>query len=105
MFSWFGRVSFVPYSKVQDFAVHLRNGYLMGSCCRACGYQTFPPRADCPECLSGEFEFVEYSGRGRVWSHRRIDAAPPGIDTPEQYAAFVRRIKARSAESGGSPSR
>ena len=23
MFSWFGRVSFVPFSKVQDFAVHL----------------------------------------------------------------------------------
>ena len=66
MFSWFGRVSFVPFSKVQDFAVHLRNGYLMGTKCTACGYQTFPPRADCPECMSEEFEFVEYSGKGKV---------------------------------------
>ncbi len=31
MFSWFGKVSFVPYSKVSDFAVHLKDGRLMGS--------------------------------------------------------------------------
>ena len=65
MFSWFGRVSFVPYSKVSDFAVHLKNGRLMGSVCSDCGFATFPPRADCPECLSGAFEFSERNGRGR----------------------------------------
>jgi uncharacterized OB-fold protein len=89
MFSWFGRVSFVPYSKVQDFAVHLKNGYLMGSRCTACGYQTFPPRADCPECMSDEFEFVEYSGRGTVWTHTRIDAPPTGFDDDVPYTCVV----------------
>ena len=89
MFSWFGRVSFVPYSKVQDFAVFLRNGYLMGSRCRDCGFQTFPPRADCPECLSGEFEFVEYSGKGTVWTYTRIDAAPTGFDEDAPYTCVV----------------
>ena len=52
MFSWFGRVSFVPYSKVSDFAVHLKDGRLMGSRCKGCGYKTFPPVADCPKCMS-----------------------------------------------------
>jgi len=89
MFSWFGRVSFVPYSKVQDFAIHLKNGYLMGSRCKACGFQTFPPRADCPECLSEEFEFVEYSGKGVVWTHTRIDAAPTGFDDDVPYTCVV----------------
>ena len=89
MFSWFGRVSFVPFSKVQDFAVHLRNGYLMGTRCEACGYQTFPPRADCPECMSGEFEFVEYSGKGQVWTHTRIAAAPTGLDDDVPYTCVV----------------
>ncbi len=28
--SWFGKVNFVPYSKVSDFAVHLKDGRLMG---------------------------------------------------------------------------
>jgi uncharacterized OB-fold protein len=89
MFSWFGRVSFVPYSKVQDFAVHLRNGYLMGSRCKACGFRTFPPRADCPECMAGAFEFVEYSGRGRVWTFTRIDAAPTGFEADVPFTCVV----------------
>ncbi len=89
MFGWFGRVSFVPFSKVQDFAVHLRNGHLMGTKCRACGFQTFPPRADCPECLSGDYEFVEYSGKGTVWTHTRIEAAPTGFESEVPYTCVV----------------
>jgi len=54
MFSWFGKVSFVSYTKVSDFAVHLKDGRMMGSVCKDCGYTTFPPRADCPQCLSGK---------------------------------------------------
>lgn len=89
MFSWFGRVSFVPYSKVQDFAVHLKDGRLMGSRCKQCGYKIFPPRADCPQCMSGEFEFVEYSGKGTVWTYTRIDAAPTGFDRDVPYTCVV----------------
>jgi len=85
MFSWFGKVSFVPYSKVADFAVHLKNGRLMGSACKKCGYKTFPPRADCPECLAGEFEFKEYSGRGKLFTHTLISAAPTGFDEVAPY--------------------
>jgi uncharacterized protein len=89
MFSWFGKVSFVPYSKVQDFAVHLKDGRLMGSRCTECGYQTFPPRADCPECMSDGFEFVEYTGKGTLFTHTRIDAAPTGFDDMVPYTIAV----------------
>ena len=89
MFSWFGKVSFVPYSKVQDFAVHLKDGRLMGSTCKGCGFTTFPPRADCPECNGGEFEFKEYSGKGEVWTHSTIAAAPTGFDDVAPYTIAV----------------
>ncbi|MHC4079218.1 MAG: Zn-ribbon domain-containing OB-fold protein [Planctomycetota bacterium] len=89
MFSWFGKVSFVPYTKISDFAVHLKNGRLMGSACKSCGYLTFPPRADCPECLSGEFEYREYSGKGRVYTHTLISAAPTGFDDDVPYHIAV----------------
>ena len=89
MFSWFGRVNFVPYTKVSEFGVHLKNGYLMGSKCTKCGYQTFPPRADCPECMHGEFEFVEYSGKGKVWTHTRIEAAPTGFENDVPFTVVV----------------
>lgn len=89
MFSWFGKVSFVPYSKVADFAVHLKDGRIMGTKCKKCGYQTFPPRADCPKCLSGDFEFVEYSGKGKVYTYSTISALPAGFDDMGEYTCTV----------------
>jgi uncharacterized OB-fold protein len=89
MFSWFGKVSFVPYSKVSDFAVHLKDGRLMGTTCKQCGYTTFPPRADCPECMSGEYAFKEYSGAGTVHTFSVISAAPTGFDDVAPYTVVV----------------
>jgi uncharacterized OB-fold protein len=89
MFSWFGKVSFVPYSKVSDFAVHLKGGRLMGSVCSDCGFASFPPRADCPDCLSGEFAFSERSGRGTIYTYSTIAAAPTGFDDEVPYTVAV----------------
>ena len=89
MFSWFGKVSFVPYTKVSDFAVHLKDGRLMGSRCKGCGYKTFPPVADCPKCMSGEFEFVEYEGRGTLHTFTKISAAPTGFEGVVPYTIAV----------------
>lgn len=89
MFEWFGLVSFVPHTKVSDFTVHLRAGRLMGSRCQGCGFRSFPPRADCPECRSGDFEFVEISGKGTLVTHTRIDAAPAGFEDVAPYTLGV----------------
>lgn len=89
MFSWFGKVSFVPYTKVSDFAVHLKDGRIMGSVCNACGYKTFPPRADCPECMSGDFSFRECSGKGKIYTFTRTEAAPTGFEDVAPYTVVV----------------
>lgn len=89
MFSWFGKVSFVPYTKVSDFAVHLRAGRLMGSECSSCGFATFPPRADCPECRSADFTFRQISGRGTLFTWSRVDAAPTGFEDLGAYTVVV----------------
>jgi uncharacterized OB-fold protein len=89
MFSWFGKVSFVPYSKISDFAVHLKNGRLMGTTCKKCGYATFPPRADCPECMSGDYEYREISGKGTIYTWSEITAAPTGFDDEVPYTIAV----------------
>ena len=89
MFSWFGKVSFVPYSKIMGFAVHLKEGRLMGSRCKKCGYQTFPPVADCPQCLSADFEFVEYNGKGKLFTFSTIAAAPTGFENDVPYTIGV----------------
>jgi uncharacterized OB-fold protein len=89
MFSWFGKVSFVPYTKISDFEQHLKDGRLMASRCSKCGETSFPPRADCPACLAGEFEYKEVSGKATLHTYTRIDAAPTGFDDDVPYIVGV----------------
>jgi uncharacterized OB-fold protein len=89
VFRWFGKVNFSPYTKVSDFADHLRNGRLMGTRCRKCGATSFPPRADCGSCLSGEFEFYPLTGRARLHTFSKITAAPTGFDDLAPYTVGV----------------
>ena len=89
MLSWFGKINFVPYSKVSDFAVYLKDGRLMGTVCSGCGAFNFPPRADCADCLSDDFEYREISGRGTVCTHSTIAAAPTGFDDMAPYTVAV----------------
>ncbi|MEM2870053.1 MAG: Zn-ribbon domain-containing OB-fold protein [Thermoplasmata archaeon] len=85
MFKWFGKINFVPYTKVSEFAQHLKEGRIMGTRCRGCGAVTFPPRADCAECMSPEFEFVPYSGKARLVTFTQISAAPTGFEDIAPY--------------------
>lgn len=89
MFKWFGTVSYTNATKVADFALHLKEGRLMGSRCRSCGAFAFPPRADCAVCLGSDFEFTEISGRARLHTFTRIAAAPQGFEAAAPYTVGV----------------
>jgi uncharacterized OB-fold protein len=89
MFKWFGKVNFTPYTKVTDFARHLKDGYLMASRCKKCGATSFPPRADCEACMSGDFEFTEVTGKATVNTFTKIVAAPTGFEDVAPYIVGV----------------
>ncbi len=89
MFKWFGKVNFSPYTKVSEFAQHLKDGRLMGTRCKKCDAKSFPPRADCEECMSGEFEFFEMSGKATLHTFTEIVAAPTGFEDLTPYTVGV----------------
>ena len=89
MFEWFGKVNFVPYTKVTDFAQYLKDGRLMGSKCKKCGARSFPPRADCEACMSGDFEFFEMTGKAKLHTFTKIVAAPTGFEDAAPYIVGV----------------
>ena len=89
MFSWFGKVSYCPHTKVSEFADLLKTGRIVGSRCVKCGFESFPPRADCPKCLSGEFALEEVTGRGTLVTWTRIEAAPAGFEDVAPYTIGV----------------
>ena len=93
MFKWFGKVNYSPYTKVHDFARHLKDGHLMGSKCEKCGSTSFPPRADCDNCMSGDFEFFEMSGKARLNSFTKIEVAPIGFEDVAPYIVGVVDMK------------
>jgi uncharacterized OB-fold protein len=88
-FNYFGKVNFVPYTKVNDFADYLKDGKLMGTKCRDCGTTSFPPRADCPKCMSEKFEWTESSGKGSLHTYTIIHAAPTGFEDMAPYKLGV----------------
>lgn len=89
MFKWFGKVNFSPFTKVSDFAGYLKDGHLMGSKCKKCGTTSFPPRADCESCMSGDFEFFEVTGKARLHTFTKIVAAPTGFEDAVPYIVGV----------------
>lgn len=89
MFKWFGKVNFAPFTKVTDFAQYLKDGQFMGTRCKKCGSTSFPPRADCDSCLSGDFEFFEMSGRAKLHTWTKIVAAPTGFEDVAPYTVGV----------------
>jgi uncharacterized OB-fold protein len=89
MFKWFGRVNYTPYTKVTDFAQYLKDGRLMGTRCKKCGATSFPPRADCDKCMSGDFEFIEMSGKAQLHTFTKIVAAPTGFEDVAPYIVGV----------------
>jgi len=93
MFKWFGKVNFSPYTKVADFAQYLKDGHLMGSRCNSCGSFSFPPQADCGECMSGDFEFQEVTGEATLHTFTKIVAAPTGFEDVAPYTVGVADLK------------
>ena len=89
MFKWFGKINFVPYTKVHQFAEYLKDGKIMGTKCRKCGAVTFPPRADCEKCMSPEWEFHQYSGKAKLVTFTQISAAPTGFEDMVPYTIGV----------------
>ena len=71
-------------TKVAGFIDGLARGELLGSKCASCGALHFPPRSDCPECYSGEFEWYTVEGCGRLIAYTTI------FIPPEHFAPDLR---------------
>lgn len=58
----------VPTTETQEFWAAAHDKRLTIPKCRCCGATWFPPTLACPSCGSDEREWMETSGRGKVFS-------------------------------------
>ncbi len=84
-FENFGTVSFTTEAKTADFIRYLEAGKVMATRCKECGTVYFPPKADCPSCLSSEVEWFEVAGKGKLMSYTKVNYGPTGFEADAPY--------------------
>ena len=85
----FGTVSFTSEAKAADFVNYLEEGRVMTTRCRQCGGMYFPPKMDCPRCLSDDVEWVEIKGDGKLATYTIVNYGPTGFENDAPYALAI----------------
>jgi len=84
-FGKFGKISYISETKVADFVRYLEEGKIMATRCSKCGKLYFPPRADCPDDLSTDMMWEEFSGRCKLLTYTTAHFAPTGFEDDVPY--------------------
>ena len=65
-----------PTPETEAFWSAAKEGKFMLRRCTACGKAHWYPRAICPFCMSDKTEWVEASGRGKIYTYSVMRRAP-----------------------------
>jgi uncharacterized protein len=88
-FDSFGIISFTGETKAAEFVNYLTQGKVMGTKCRDCGTVTFPPKMDCPSCLSSNVDWFEITGPGKLETYAVVTYGPSGFEEDAPYTLAV----------------
>jgi uncharacterized OB-fold protein len=88
-FEKFGVISFTKEAKSADFVTYLEQGKVMATKCRKCGAVHFPPKMDCPKCLTSAVDWVEVSGTGKLVTYSIVNYGPAGFENDAPYTLAV----------------
>ena len=88
-FDRFGSVSFTTESKAAEFVTYLEQGRVMATRCQRCGAKHFPPKMDCPRCLSSDVEWFEITGTGRLVTYAVVGYGPTGFEGDTPYTLAI----------------
>lgn len=88
-FENFGKVSFTTEAKTGDFVNYLAQGKVMTTKCKKCGTSYFPPKMDCPKCLSSDVEWFEIENEGKLITYTMVQYGPSGFEDDVPYTLAV----------------
>jgi len=85
----FGKVSFTAETKAAQFVDFLNHGRVMATKCRDCGTVHFPPKMDCPSCMSANADWFEVTEPGTLATYSRVTYGPSGFEDDAPYTLAV----------------
>jgi uncharacterized OB-fold protein len=83
----------IPTEKLTEFWKALENGKVCASKCSKCGKISFPPVADCSQCLNSGLEWIELQGEGEIETFTHIVIRPASFQSHPTYTIAVAKMK------------
>ena len=78
----------IGQTKAAPFADFLAQGKIMGTCCKQCKREYYPPQMDCSSCLSQEMEWFECPTEGEIVAFTQVNVLPEHFALPELAIPF-----------------
>ena len=82
----------INQSKVGAFAGFLAQGKIMGTHCKKCGVDYYPPQADCSQCMGDEVEWFEVPNEGKLAAFTQVMVLPEHFALPPISVPFGKAI-------------
>lgn len=83
----------IPISKTSRFWKALGEGKLVTTKCGDCGKLSFPPQADCPNCMSSNSEWVELGNQAELLTFTYVQVTPTSFVDYDPYVVAIGRLK------------
>jgi uncharacterized protein len=83
----------IPISKTSRFWDSLAQGKFVTTKCADCGKVSFPPQADCPNCMGGNVEWVELGTDAELLTFTFVQITPTSFVDHDPYVVAIGRLK------------
>lgn len=82
----------IPISKTSRFWEALGQGKFITTKCADCGRLSFPPQADCPNCMSGNSEWVDLGTDAELLTFTHVQVTPTSFVDHDPYVVAIGRL-------------
>lgn len=79
----------IPITKTHEFWDALKQGRFVTTKCKKCGQVTFPPQADCPRCMSNEFEWTDLGPGATLVTYTYVQITPASFAENDPYIIAI----------------
>ncbi len=83
----------IPISRTHEFWDSLAAGRFVTTRCRGCGTVSFPPQRDCPECMSGDAEWVDLGTEAELLTFTYVQVTPTSFVDHDPYVVAIGKLK------------
>ena len=83
----------IPISSTHEFWDSLAQGKFVTTKCKSCGRVTFPPQADCPDCMSAEHEWIDLGPEAELLTYTYVQITPTSFVDHDPYVVAIGRLR------------